>query len=188
MLLYGDCSDCSDEYLQMSETVASKIFKEFCRLIVDKFGAEYLNRCPTDAEKEEVLSLMKCRGFPSCFALWDCKHFNWEKCPIQLAGQHKGGKVGKALILEAISDPFLYIWYSFFGEPGSLNDINVLDKSTIVGSIICQTFNRKVNPYVINGCEQDYMYFLVDGIYPKFSIFCKTLSIPLTDAQQTFAK
>ena len=188
ILSYGDSSDRSDEYLQISGTVASDSFKEFCRLIVEKFGSEYLNRCPTDEEKEQVLSLMKRRGFPGCFASWDCKHFIWEKCPLRLAGQHKGGKVGKALILEAISDPYLYIWYSFFGEPGSLNDLNVLDKSTIIGAILRQSFNGKVNPYVINGRARDWLYFLVDGIYPKLSIFCKTLSIPLTDAQRKYSK
>ena len=35
-----------------------------------------------------------------------------------------------------ICDPDTYICYSFFGEPGSLNDLNILEKSTIVGSIL----------------------------------------------------
>jgi hypothetical protein len=40
------------------------------------------------------------------------------------------------LILEAIADADTYMWYVFFGEVGSLNDTNILDKSSIVGSIL----------------------------------------------------
>ena len=51
-------------------------------------------------------------------------------------GQRKGKEKKKTLILEVICDPDTHIWYSFFGEPGSLNDLNILKKSTIVGSIL----------------------------------------------------
>jgi hypothetical protein len=40
------------------------------------------------------------------------------------------------LILEEIAYPDLYIWYHVFGEAGSLNDINILNKSSILGSVI----------------------------------------------------
>ena len=51
-------------------------------------------------------------------------------------GQHKGKEKTNTLILEAICDSDTYIWCCFFGEPGSLNDLNILEKSTIVGSIL----------------------------------------------------
>ena len=51
------------------------------------------------------------------------------------AGQHKGKEKKNMLILEVICDPIL-IFGIFFGEPGSLNDLNILEKSTIVGSIL----------------------------------------------------
>ena len=56
------------------------------------------------------------------------------------AGQQKG-KEKNTLILEAICDPGTYIWYCFFGEPGSLNDLNILKKLTIVGSILNGTMD-----------------------------------------------
>ena len=56
------------------------------------------------------------------------------------AGQHKGKEKNK-LILEVICDPDTYIWYCFFGEPGSPNDLNILEKSTIVGSILTGTMD-----------------------------------------------
>ena len=61
-------------------------------------------------------------------------------CPMAEAGQHKG-KEKNALILEAIYDPDTYIWHCFFGELGSLNDLDILEKSTIVGSILNGTMD-----------------------------------------------
>ena len=94
------------------------------------------------------------------------------------AGQHKG-KEKNTLILEAICDPDTYIWYWFFGELGSLNDLNVLEKSTIVGSILNGMMDLRLPQelhYCINGTVRDYLYFLVDGIYPKSPIFISTIS------------
>jgi hypothetical protein len=90
------------------------------------------------------------------------------------------------LILEAIADADTYIWYAFFGEVGSLNDTNILDKSSIVGSIIGGTFNVSVEPYTVNGTTRDWMYFLADGIYPDWSIFVKTVRIAFTMMEEIF--
>ena len=94
-------------------------------------------------------------------------------------GQHKGKEKKNTLILEAICDLDTYIWYSFFGESGSLNDLNILEKSTIVGSILNGTMELHLPQelyYSINGTVHNYLYFLVDGIYPKWPIFISTVS------------
>ena len=150
MLVYGNCADRIDEGLQMSETVTNEAVKDFCGLVVKTFDG-YLNKCPSAAAKEKVMGLMAKRGFPGCFASWDCKHYFWSNCPLALAGQYKGKEKGKTFVMEAICDPFLDIWYFNFGFPGSLNDINVLDRSSIVGSLISGEFDNKVAPYQING-------------------------------------
>ena len=123
MLKYGDSADHFDEHLQLSETESTTTLKHFCSLVVSEFGDQYLNRPPTFEEKNRSINLMKRRGFPGCFASWDCKHYFWKNCPVRLAGSHKGKEKGKTLVMEAICDPELYLWYSHFGEPGSLNDI-----------------------------------------------------------------
>jgi len=188
MVCYGTSADEIDESYQMSETVASNSLKDFCRLIVRLLGEEYLNRNPTELEKREILNLNKKRGFPGMFGSWDCKHFKWDKCPVRLSGQHKGKGGGKTLVLEAVADPNLYVWFSFFGEPGSLNDINILDKSPILGDIISQKINTKVDPYIINHKERDWMYFLADGIYPRLSIFGLAINIAENMAQEHYKK
>jgi len=177
-LAYGTAADHNDEIFEMSEAVISKDFVHLCEIICEKFGS-YLNSAPTPAVMEQVQKVNAARGFPGMFASWDCKHFSWALCPVALHGQHKSGnKPHPSLVLEAICDPHLYIWYHHFGEPGSLNDINILDKSSIVTSILDGSLDLLCPPYRINNAERDYLYFLVDGIYPQWAIFMDTIQDP----------
>ena len=148
-------------------------------ILIQEFGQEYLNRCPTNEEIKQTLRVNSRRGFSGLFASWDCKHFPWDMCPMAKVGQHKGKEKKNTLILEVICDPDTYIWYCFFGEPGSLNDLNILKKSTIVGSILNGTMELHLPQalhYSISGMVRDYLYFLVNGIYPKWPIFISTVS------------
>ena len=89
-LSYGDASDWSDENFQILETSLDDSFKEFCIILLQEFGEEYLNRCPTNDKIKRTLQVNSNRGFPGLFASWDCKHFPWDICPMAEAGQHKG--------------------------------------------------------------------------------------------------
>jgi hypothetical protein len=190
MIGYGDSCDREDEYLHLSETETANSVKEFSRFMVHEFGEHYLCRTPTDEERERVLKIFRERGFPGGFSSWDTKHFQWKNCPVRLAGQHKGHAEGgkKTLILETIADPDLYLWSIFFGEAGSLNDINVLDKSSIVLSILNGKFDLKTDEYEINGHLRNWLYFLADGIYPDWAIFVKTFQCPLDEKESYFAQ
>jgi hypothetical protein len=131
LLAYGDAADREDENLRMSEDSLRNTIKDFCRLIIKHFGKQYLNRMPSEAEKAKVLEASALRGFPGLFGSWDCKHFVWNRCPMRWQGQYQGHAEGgkRTLILEAVADHRRYIWYANFGDAGSLNDLNVLDRS-----------------------------------------------------------
>jgi hypothetical protein len=100
-----------------------------------------------------------------------------------LQAQHKGHKEGVSLILEAIADYNCYIMYANFGDPGLLNDINVLDKSSMIDG----TFDTTTTLYKINATTRDWLYFLADGIYPDWSVFVKTYADPVDARTKTFA-
>jgi len=134
-MAYGTSSDIPDEKFEISESIINRDFITMCQIVKDKLGG-YLNSKPTLEVVAQVQAVNAGRGFPGIFASWDCKHFPWIMCPMALQGQHKSGaKPAPSLILEAICDPHLYIWFHHFGEPGSLNNINVLNKSSILFSI-----------------------------------------------------
>jgi Plant transposon protein len=147
-LAYGDAFDREDENLHMSGSTLRDIVKVFTKLIVKEFGPFYLNRFPTMEERNNISKVMERRGFPGCLASWDCKHFNWKNCPMRLAGQHQGHSEGgkKTLILEAIADHRKYFWAANFGDARSLNDLNVLDKSSIVGAMLSGDLRIDVEP------------------------------------------
>ena len=167
MIACGTCADSQDENFQISETSADLALKSFCKTMIMEHGDQYLNRSPSTEEKARILKKSAEQGFPGCFASWDCEHFVWDKCHVALQGQHKGhaegGKYTKTL--EAIADDSCYFWFINFGDPGSLNDVNVLDKSSIVGALIKGQLDLKTEPYEINNNQRDWVYFLVDGIY-----------------------
>nr|XP_043630448.1 uncharacterized protein LOC122601775 [Erigeron canadensis] len=43
-------------------------------------------------------------------------------------------------------------------------------------------------PFTVNGTEYQYPYFLVDGIYPRYAMFVKTISHPIGEKRIRFAK
>jgi len=109
-LMYSDSSDHEDENLELSKTVLDFSYKNFCRIVKDKFGALYLNRCPTDEDLQWLQVINHGHCFPGLFSSWDCKHFPWKLCPVAWQGQfHNGKEPGPSLLMEAIADADLFI-------------------------------------------------------------------------------
>ena len=188
-LAYGSASDICDETFEMSESVLNRDFPLLCKIVKDKFGHQYLNNSPTPEVMAQIQQVNAGRGFPGMFALWDCKHFPWAMCPVALQGQYKSGKEPcPTIVLEAICDPHLYIWYHHFGEPGSLNDINILDRSGILLKILDSSFDLLTQEYKINNATRNYLYFLVDGIYPNWAIFMDTFPDPVDEKESHYSK
>ena len=90
-------------------------------------------------------------------------HWKWKNCPTAWQGMYTGHCHEPTIILEAVASQDLWIWHAFFGLPGSLNDINVLDRSPIF-TLLANGHAPLVN-YIINGHGYIMRYYLVDGIY-----------------------
>lgn len=133
------------------------------------------------------MSINAARGFPGCVGSIDCQHWEWEKCPIAWAGQYKGEEKKPTIVLEAICDSELWIWHAFFGSPGSLNDINILDHSPTVEKIVAGEFPPSLY-YEVNGVQRTIPYYLADGIYPNWAIFAKTISEGSTKKERNYAR
>ena len=71
-------------------------------------------------------------------------------------------KKGSTIILEAVADHETWIWHAFFGMPGSLNDINVVNRPPLMSKIA----NDELPPvqFVANGRTYNHDYYLADGI------------------------
>ncbi|KAL9346423.1 hypothetical protein Peur_061276 [Populus x canadensis] len=156
ILAYGIPADLTDEYLQIGESTVIESLRAFVKAIVEVFGDWYL-RAPNEADK----------------------------CPIAWHGMYTGHCREPTIILEAVASQDLWIWHAFFGMPGSLNDINVLDRSPIFAAF-AEGRTAPVN-YTINGHEYTMGYYLADEIYPNWSTFVKTIPRPLGAKRKYFA-
>jgi hypothetical protein len=58
-------------------------------------------------------------------------HWAWENCPSAWQGRYQGKEKSPSIVLEAVASKSCRIWHAFFGSPGSLNDINVLNSSPL---------------------------------------------------------
>lgn len=116
----------------------------------------------------------------------DCMHWRWKNCPTAWHGAFSGRYHEPTIIPEAIASHDLWIWHAYFGFPGSLNDINVLDRSNLF-SEWAEGRAPEVN-YVLNGHNYDMGYYLANGIYPPYSTFFKTISTPQGNERKHFAK
>ena len=107
------------------------------------FGPEYL-KAPNEQDIARILAVNKAIGFMGMWGSIDCMHWGWDKCP-KLQGMYKG-KAGKpTVILEAVASYDTWIWHAFFGMPGTLNDITVLNNSPFLVKVVTGDF--AVPPY-----------------------------------------
>lgn len=78
-------------------------------------------------------------------------------------------------MLEAIADDSCFFWCINFGDPGSLNDTNALNNSSVVGASINGMLDLRTDPHMLHGVTRDWMHFLADGVCPNWAVFVKTV-------------
>ncbi|XP_020270558.1 uncharacterized protein LOC109845698 [Asparagus officinalis] len=179
MLAYGVAADACDEYVKIGESTAIE-------WVIALFQDEYLRR-PNVEDLQRLLQVGQERGFPGMIGSIDCMHWQWKNCPKAWQGQFTSGHKGTAtVILEAVASYDLWIWHVFLGLPGSLNDINVLDRSPVFDDIESGE-DPRVN-FTVNGREYNLAYYLADGIYPKWPIFVQSIQMPQGNKHHFFAK
>ncbi|XP_048633743.1 putative nuclease HARBI1 isoform X2 [Brassica napus] len=185
LLAYGTAADAVDEYLRLGETTALSCLHNFTDGIIHIFGEEYLRR-PTPEDLQRLLDIGETRGFPGMVGSIDCMHWEWKNCPTAWKGQYSRGSGKPTIVLEAVASHDLWIWHAFFGPPGTLNDINVLDRSPVFDDILQGKAPRV--KYMVNGHMYKLAYYLTDGIYPKWSTFIQSITLPQSPQEQLFAK
>ncbi|XP_048622367.1 putative nuclease HARBI1 [Brassica napus] len=185
VLAYGTAADAVDEYIRIGETTTRSCVEHFVDGIINLFGNEYLRR-PTPADLQRLLEVGEFRGFPGMIGSIDCMHWEWKNCPTAWKGQYSRGSGKPTIVLEAVASYDLWIWHAFFGPPGTLNDINVLDRSPVFDDII-QGQAPQVT-FSVNGRDYHLGYYLTDGIYPKWATFIQSISMPQGPKAVLFAQ
>jgi hypothetical protein len=110
-------------------------------------------------------------GFLGMFALLDYMHCRWKNCPIAWHNQFTNKNKHKLIILEAIANKFVWIWYVYFELPKCNNNLNLRDRTLLV-TIFLQGPGTN-NNLIINGNFYQHFYLLADMIYPRWFILFK---------------
>ena len=184
-LAYGGGSDTVDEYVRIGETTARRSLHNFAAGIIDLFGEEYLRR-PTPEDLQRLLYIGEQRGFPGMIGSIDCMHWEWKNCPTAWKGMYSRGTDKPTIVLEAVASYDLWIWHAFFGAPGTMNDLNILDRSPVFDDII-NGIAPQVN-FHVNGNPYNLAYYLTDGIYPKWATFIQSIRLPQGQKNSLFAQ
>ncbi|XP_042460722.1 uncharacterized protein LOC122044272 [Zingiber officinale] len=176
-LAYASPADSLDEYVRMGERTALDCLINFCRCVIDVFGARYLRR-PNAADTQRLLQMHGQRhDFLGMLDSLDCMHWEWRNCPVAWKGQFTRGDYGApTIILEAVTSTDLWIWHAFFGVAGSRNDINVLNESPLFNAVL-QENAPDVN-FTVNGTSYTKGYYLTYGIYLEWATFVKSFHVP----------
>ncbi|XP_026381560.1 uncharacterized protein LOC113276201 [Papaver somniferum] len=175
MLAYGYAADAIDEYLRIGETAVLEATRRFCMTIVHLYDKEYLRELPA-GDVELLLKQNKSRGFPGMLGSLDCMHWKWDKCPSVESGAYTAYKGSESIVLEAVVSYDLWFWHAFFGMPGSNNDINGMNRSYVLRSLVTGK-SPPVN-FVVNGHSYDMSYYLGDGIYPDIATIIMSIKHP----------
>ncbi|XP_028078968.1 uncharacterized protein LOC114280785 [Camellia sinensis] len=109
-----------------------------------------------------------------------------DKCLTAQAGAYTRHYHKPTVVVEAIASCDLWIWHAFFGMPGSLNDITVLDKSPLFAELT--RGHVPAANYTINNHTYTMRYYLADGIYLRWAMIVKTISQSQGAKRQLFAR
>jgi Plant transposon protein len=69
--------------------------------------------------------------------------------------------------------------------PGSANDISVLNSSPLMNNILEEKYPLRIE-YTIANEKRTNLFFLADGIYPRWPIFMSPYSIPRTAQEKAY--
>lgn len=183
MIATGNSGDDMDDRYRLAESTAIKSMKRFCNCIVEIYGADAL-RSPNVDDMRDLLAESTDSRFPGKLGSVDCMHIVWKNCPTAWAGMYTGKEGQPTIVLEAIADHRRRFWHLYFGLPGSLNDINVYDRSPIHERTLSGESPRVT--YEVNGNVYTIPYWLSDGIYPTHHCLIQAIKQPTNEKQKLF--
>ncbi|XP_023762538.1 uncharacterized protein LOC111911000 [Lactuca sativa] len=169
-LAYGIPPVALDRSFRMFARIAQDSLHFFCKTVIQFYGPKYLRK-PT---RNDILQLQahhaSVHGFPGMLGSLDCLHWAWENCPTAY-----DGCITRYVDLAC-----------FFGSPGSINDINVLNRSPIFNNIY--DGSAPDSSFQVRGTPYKYGYYLVDGIYPEYVVFVKSFLAPHGSRRKKFKR
>ncbi|XP_021840654.2 uncharacterized protein [Spinacia oleracea] len=173
----------------MNKVVENDVFLQQRRNVAGKLGLSGLQKCTATIRiltyglaPDAIDEYLRMGETTSKKSLLHFTQGEWKNCPTAWRGQYQGRSRKATLILEAVADQDLWIWHSFFGIPGSCNDLNVPHRSPVFDDVL-QGKAPPIN-FLVNGHEYNMGYYLTDGIYPNWATFIQGFSRPQLETEK----
>jgi hypothetical protein len=195
-IAYGDAPHSLCVTYQVSQSMARKMYRVFLQTIQTIYGDEYM-RTPTATDLKAICTLhRRVHGVNGMLGSLDCMLTKWKNCPMEWQGVFKGReKSMSTIVMEGVCDYYLWFWHVCYGNPGSMNDSNVLDTSPLLEMMLNRSYVRVeqeagVVPFYVRGEDQPFhkTFLLVDGAYPKYCRFVRTINPPITQEEKNFSR
>jgi hypothetical protein len=189
-IAYGCSPSAFLDYFQMGEGTARQSLLSLCRIVSeDNELASVFLRSMTRADARRISSMHELlHGVPGMLGSLDCMHIYWKNCPVAWQGSQTGKSKKPSIVLEAFADYNLWFWHHSFGWPGSMNDINIWDRSCLLKCFLDGSFASDVDfEFEIGTKTFSRLWLLVDGIYPELSRFVKTIQEPVGRKSTSYA-
>nr|XP_051230476.1 uncharacterized protein LOC127348507 [Lolium perenne] len=172
VIAYGIPADYTDEYLRIGVQTTTDCVRMFAKMVIKLYGEKYL-RAPNEDDTKRLMEINEKRGWPGMLGSLDCMHWTWKNYPKAWHGMYCGKSRDATIVLEAVASQDLWIWHAFFGLPGTLNDINILNRSPLFARLV----KGEAPPcnYKVMNNEYTMGYYLTDGIYPNYATLVKSI-------------
>lgn len=188
MICYGISGHAFLDYHQFGESTSRRCVHHLVTGLVSCPAlAEVYLRIPTKADSIKVTTMHKnVHKMPGMLGSLDVTKVYWKNCPTALKGQFQGREKYASIALEAVVDHNLWFWHASFGFPGTLNDINIWERSSLLESMLNGRHEQIDHPFTLDDKPFKKLYYLVDGIYPSLSRFLGTETDPNTRLDGSF--
>ena len=124
-----ECISKMSNVFDKSETLQEKFLK-----VMTKNDAREL--CRLHKEKHQIDGML---------GSFDYVHFVWRNCPVALQGDHKDKDGNFSLVMEAVSDQNLHIWFPSIGWAGTQNDLYIWAASPLHRCILEGYFDEELD-------------------------------------------
>ena len=115
------------------------------------------------------------KGMPGSI---DCTQWGWKNCPTPWAGEFQDRSGIRSVVAEAVASSDMYFWHVCLRFLGLLNDIQVMERSTITMAYL-ESPAASIK-YTIRDTQFEGAFFLADILYPNYAHLMKIISEPTT--------
>ena len=188
MICYGISGNAFIDYHQFGETTSRRCVHQLVVGLVTcpALAGVYLRK-PSKSDAYKVTAMhQEVHKMPGMLGSLDVTKIHWKNCPAALKGQYQGREKIATIALECVVDYNLWFWHASFGFPGTMNDINIWERSSLLESMLNGKHKEIDHEFTLDGNTFDKLYYLVDGIYPSLTRFLGPETDPSTKLDGSF--